>query len=127
MLNDNSAKEKELEGLITKLGLVADYAKSNTQEDKKNILLTQSAILKKTKLLLHQKQFDKLWLRLLTKAKLTIRNFSGQLVIDTKAYKIMKLPKKTEFFFNVNAIDCDNFIFRYEIEPNVKFATSVSL
>ncbi len=60
-------------------------------------------------------------------ANISAKNFSGQLVIDTKAFKIMKLPKKTEFYFNVNSTDCDNFVFRYEIEPNVKFATSVSL
>jgi len=60
-------------------------------------------------------------------ANISAKNFSGQLVIDTKAFKTMKLPKKTEFYFNVNSTDCDNFVFRYEIEPNVKFATSVSL
>ena len=60
-------------------------------------------------------------------ANILAKNFSGQLVIDTKAFKVMKLPKKTEFYFNVNSTDCDNFVFRYEIEPNVKFATSVTL
>lgn len=60
-------------------------------------------------------------------ANISAKNFSGQLVIDTKAFKIMKLPKKTEFYFNVNSTDCNDFVFRYEIEPNVKFATSVSL
>jgi len=60
-------------------------------------------------------------------ANISAKNFSGQLVIDTKAFKLMKLAKKTEFYFNVNSIDCNNFVFRYEIEPNVKFATSVSL
>lgn len=60
-------------------------------------------------------------------ANISAKNFSGQLVIDTKAYKIMKLAKKTEFYFNVNSTDCNDFVFRYEIEPNVKFATSVSL
>jgi len=39
----------------------------------------------------------------------------------------MKLAKKIEFYFNVNSTDCNDFVFRYEIEPNVKFATSVSL
>lgn len=60
-------------------------------------------------------------------ANISAKNFSGQLVIDTKAFKIMKLPKKTEFYFNVNSTDCNDFVFRYEIEPNVKFATSISL
>ena len=60
-------------------------------------------------------------------ANISAKNFSGQLLIDTKAFKIMKLAKKTEFYFNVNSTDCNDFVFRYEIEPNVKFATSVSL
>jgi hypothetical protein len=60
MLNDNVVEEKELEGLITKLGFDADYFKSNTKEGEKNILLTQDSILKKTKLMLHKKQFEKL-------------------------------------------------------------------
>lgn len=60
-------------------------------------------------------------------ANITAKNFTGQLVIDTKAFKIMKLPKTTEFYFNINSTDCNDFVFRYEIEPNVKFATSVSL
>jgi hypothetical protein len=58
MLNDDIKEEKELEGLITKLGMVADYLKLNTKEDEKDILLTQDAILKKTKQLLHKKQFE---------------------------------------------------------------------
>ncbi len=60
-------------------------------------------------------------------ANISAKNFSGQLVIDTKAFKIMKLAKKTKFYFNVNSTDCNDFIFGYKIEPNVKLATSVSL
>lgn len=60
-------------------------------------------------------------------ANISAKNFSGQLVIDTKTFQVMKLKKQTEFYFNINSTDCNNFVFRYEIEPNVKFATSVSL
>jgi hypothetical protein len=60
-------------------------------------------------------------------ANISAKNFIGQLVIDTKTFQIIKLKKQTEFYFNINSNDCDNFVFRYEIEPNVKFATSVSL
>jgi hypothetical protein len=60
-------------------------------------------------------------------ANISAKNFSGQLVIDTKEFRIMKLTKNTEFYFNVNSIDCDDFVFRYRIEPNVKFAISVGL
>ena len=60
-------------------------------------------------------------------ANISSNNFSGQLVIDTKEFKIMKLEKKTEFYFSINSTDCNDFVFRHEIEPNVKFATSVSL
>ena len=58
MLNDDIKEEKELEGLITKLGMDADYLKSNTIEGDNNILLSQDAILKGTKKLLHKKQFE---------------------------------------------------------------------
>jgi len=58
MLNDDIKDEKELEGLITKLGMDADYLKSNTIEGDNNILLSQDAILKGTKKLLHKKQFE---------------------------------------------------------------------
>lgn len=60
-------------------------------------------------------------------ANISATNFTGQLVIDTKTFQVMKLPKQTEFYFNVNSIDCNNFVFRYSIEPNVQFATSVRL
>lgn len=60
-------------------------------------------------------------------ANISAKNFVGQLVIDTKSFQLMKLQKQTEFYFNINSFDCSNFIFRYEIEPNVKFATSVTL
>lgn len=60
-------------------------------------------------------------------ANISAKNFVGQLVIDTKIFQLMKLQKQTEFYFNINSIDCNNFIFRYEIEPNVKYATSVTL
>jgi len=59
-------------------------------------------------------------------ANISSKNYSGQLVIDTKTFQIRKLEKKTEFYFNVNSSDCNDFVFRYEIEPNVKFATSVT-
>jgi len=60
-------------------------------------------------------------------ANISARNFTGQLVIDTKTFQLMKLEKQTEFYFNINSMDCNDFVLRYEIEPNVKFATSESL
>lgn len=60
-------------------------------------------------------------------ANISAKNFVGQLVIDTKTFQLMKLKKPTEFYFNINSDDCNDFVFRYEIEPNVKFATSVTL
>jgi hypothetical protein len=60
-------------------------------------------------------------------ANISAKNFSGQLVIDTKTFRLMKLPKKTNFYFNINSNDCKDFVFRYDIIPNVEFATSVSL
>ncbi|OFX19492.1 MAG: hypothetical protein A2033_08010 [Bacteroidetes bacterium GWA2_31_9] len=58
MLSDDIKEEKELEGLITKLGMDADYLKSDTKESDKSILQTQDAILKRTKQLLNKKQFE---------------------------------------------------------------------
>lgn len=60
-------------------------------------------------------------------ANISAKQFTGQLVIDTKTFELLKLPKPTKFYFNINSTDCNNFVFRYSIEPNVKFATSVSL
>jgi len=60
-------------------------------------------------------------------ANISAKNFAGQLIIDTKTFQIMKLKKPTDFYFNINSNDCSDFVFRYGIDPNVKFATSVSL
>lgn len=54
------------------------------------------------------------------------KSFTGQMVIDTKTFQIMKLKKQTAFYFNINSNDCRDFVFRYEIEPNVKFPSTVS-
>lgn len=60
-------------------------------------------------------------------ANVSAKNFVGQLIIDTKTFQLMKLQKQTEFYFNINSNDCNNFVFRHELDPNVQFATSVTL
>ncbi|MDB5146603.1 MAG: hypothetical protein JWQ57_623 [Mucilaginibacter sp.] len=52
-------------------------------------------------------------------AYISAQSFKGQLVIDTKTFRVMKLPKPVIFFFNINTKDCGDFIFRGQLEPNV--------
>ncbi|HTE00062.1 MAG TPA: hypothetical protein VK668_12290 [Mucilaginibacter sp.] len=59
-------------------------------------------------------------------ANVLAKDFKGQMVIDTKTYRIMKLNNQTHFYFNINSKDCRDYVFRWEIMPNVKFSTSVS-
>jgi len=59
-------------------------------------------------------------------ANISAKWFTGQMVIDTKTFQIMKLKKQTQFYFNINSKDCSNFVFRDEIEPNVKFSSTAS-
>lgn len=58
-------------------------------------------------------------------ADINAKNLKETIVIDTEIIKIMKTGKKINFYFNVNNIDCQEFEFRYEIVPKVRFATSV--
>ncbi|WP_338767237.1 hypothetical protein WAF17_05425 [Bernardetia sp. ABR2-2B] len=60
-------------------------------------------------------------------ANIYSKDFTGQLVIDTQTFKIKKLNKNTNFYFNINSLDCSDYVYRYDIVPNVQFATSVTL
>ena len=58
MLNDYITEEKELHDLITKLGMYADHLELDDEERRDTVLFTQHEIITKTKILLHNKQFD---------------------------------------------------------------------
>jgi hypothetical protein len=60
-------------------------------------------------------------------ANISTKSFVEQIVIDTKTFRIMKLKKPTKFYFNINSTECRDFVFREEIDPNIKFSSSVSL
>ncbi|MFC0513887.1 hypothetical protein ACFFGT_06740 [Mucilaginibacter angelicae] len=59
-------------------------------------------------------------------ADIDSENFTGQVIIDVKTGKIMKMKKTIGFYFNINTNDCRDFIFKYDIEPHINYPNVVA-